>query len=145
MKIHLLIMHRQFNASIEEVWEVFNDHAGFGKIMGQKFQRIKDSPDPANINGVGSTRKVNIPLFPLEETILKSEKPNRIEYQISKGSPFAYHYGTMVFKELAGGNTSLDYTIEMGSNIPLFAGLAKLVLGTTMRAGLRKYARSFTK
>ncbi len=96
MKIHHLKMHHESNSPIEVVWEVFNSHAEYGKIMGQSMTRITDSTDPDNVNGVNSVRKINIPLMPFEETIVRSIKPHRIEYRISKGGPLAHHYGIMV-------------------------------------------------
>ena len=80
-----------------------------------------------------------------EETIVKSEKPVCIEYQITKGTPLNYHYGSMQFKSLPGGKSAIDYTIKMGSKIPLLAGLIAGILGKEMTAGLKKYAEGLKK
>lgn len=141
MKIHHIKMYQEFNAPIEKVFEAFGDHANMGKILGQKITRIVDSKDPSNINGVGSVRRIHIPVFGFEETIRKSEKPNRIEYQISKGSPLSHHYGTMIFKTLPNGKTSMDYTIELGSKLPLMGIILKNALNSAIGGSIKKYAK----
>jgi uncharacterized protein YndB with AHSA1/START domain len=141
MKVYRLEMHQEFNAPIEKVWEAFSDHYSFAKMMGQKMTRVVDSTDPTNVNGVNSVRKIHVPLISFEETIRKSEKPTRIEYQITKGSPFAHHYGTMVFKSLPGRKSAIDYRIELGSNVPGWAWLIKQVLRVAVEGGMRRYAR----
>ena len=135
-------MHQEFNAPVEKVWEAFSDHENFGKMMGQRITRVVDSSDPANINGINSVRKIHVPLIAFEETIRKSEKPRCIEYQISKNSPLAHHYGTMLFKSLPNGKSALDYTIEIGSNATLWAPFVKTLLSAAIGGSLKKYART---
>ena len=36
MKIHEITVYQEFDATIDQVWEAFNDHANFGKMMGHK-------------------------------------------------------------------------------------------------------------
>lgn len=141
MKIHQIKMYQEFNAPIEKVFEAFGDHVNLGKILGQKMTRIVDSKDPSNINGVGSVRKIHIPVFGFEETIRKSEKPNRIEYQISKGTPLSHHYGTMIFKSLPNNKTALDYTIELGSKLPFMGIILKGALAQLIGGSIKKYAK----
>ena len=141
MDIHKIEIYREVNAPAEKVWRDFNDHAGFGKMMGIPAERIADSPDPGNINGVGSVRVIKIPLFPFEETIRRSEMPDSIEYQITKGSPLDHHYGRIQFKPLPGGGTGIDYTIELGSKIPLLGIIIKMALQKGLENGLDKYVK----
>jgi hypothetical protein len=145
MKIHEIQIYQEFDAAVEQVWEAFNDHANFGKIMGQKIQRIIDSTDPDNINGIGSVRALSLPLLPFEETIVKSEKPVIIEYKISKGTPLDHHYGKMQFTSLNGGRSAIHYNIELGSKIPLLGGFVKNALEKGIASGLRNYARRLKK
>ena len=144
MKIHKVVMHQEFNAPIEKVWDDMSDHVSMGKIMGQKFTRIVDGKDPANPNGVGSVRRINIPVFGFEETVRKSEKHSLIEYQISKGTPLDHHYGTMVFKSIAENKTSLDYTIELGSKLPFLGAILKMALGNMIGGSIKKYAEKLS-
>ena len=141
MKIHEIKIYQEFDAPVETVWEAFNDHSNFGKMMGQKIRRIVDSTDPNNINGIGSVRHLSIPLSPCEETIMKSEKPTLIEYKITKGTPMHHHYGWMRFKSLPDGRSAIDYTIELGSKIPLVGGILKMALTKGLTDGLKNYAR----
>ncbi len=138
-------MYQEFNAPIEKIYEAFGDHASMGKILGQNIYRIVDSKDLSDINGVGSVRKIDIPVFGFEETIRKTEKPNRIEYQISKGSPLSHHYGTMLFKSLPNGKTAMDYTIELGSKLPFMGGILHFALGKIMGGSIKKYAKKLDK
>jgi len=36
MKIHEIKVHQEFDAPIEQVWEAFNDHVNFGKMMDRR-------------------------------------------------------------------------------------------------------------
>lgn len=141
MKIHEINVHQEFDAPISEVWKAFNDHINFGKMMGQKVQRIVDSLDPGNVNGVGSVRLMRLPSGPFEETIVKSEKPSLIEYKITKGTPLHHHYGRMRFSDLGGERSAIDYSIELGSKFPLIGAIVKAALGKGIADGLKNYAR----
>ncbi|MBK9458557.1 MAG: SRPBCC family protein [Sphingobacteriales bacterium] len=145
MKIHKVKIYQEFDAPIAQVWEAFNDHANFGKMMGQNVDRIVDSPDTNNVNGVGSVRLIKLPIAPFEETIRKSEKPTCIEYQISKGTPLHHHYGSMQFKSISAQKTALDYSIEVGSKIPLVGLLIKIALQKGIGSSLKNYAKRLKK
>ena len=145
MKIHEINMYQEFDAPVDMIWEVFNDHVSFGKMMGLKFERITDSKDLNNPNGIGSVRLIKTPLLSFEETIAKSEKQGCIEYRISKGTPLNHHYGKMQFKSLPGGKSALNYNITIGSKIPLLGAIVKSGLQTSMQAGLKKYAARLKK
>jgi hypothetical protein len=146
MKIHEIKVYQEFDAPAEQVWEAFNDHETFGKMMGQKVTRVVDSPDPANINGVGSVRSLPLPMMPFEESIVKSEKPSLIEYKITKGMPILHHhYGRIQFAGLPEGRSAVTYTIELGSKVPMLGGIVKSGLGKGIRDGLAGYARRLKK
>lgn len=143
MKIHRLVLHQQFNAPVEKVFQTFSNHEQFGKMMGQPVRRIVDSTDPQDVNGINSVRIIPLPLIPFEETIRRWEKPHRIEYQITKASPLAHHYGTMVFSSLPNGTSAIEYTIELGSPVPLWALFVKTLLRFAIGGSMKKYAKSF--
>ena len=145
MKLHEIKIYQEFDAPVEQVWEAFNDHANFGRINGLEVERIVDSGDKANINGVGSVRLIKIPLMAFEETIRKSEKPKLIEYQVSRGTPLNHHYGTMLFEDLPGNRSSLNYSITVGSKIPLMGWIVKRGLQKGISEGLSKYAAKLKK
>ena len=145
MKIHEIKLYQEFDAPIEQVWEAFNDHANFGKMMGQKIVRVVDSTDPGNINGLGSVRSLSLPTGPFEETIVKSEKPKLIEYKITKGTPLHYHYGRMQFSSLPDDRSAINYSIELGSKYPLVGMIVKTALDKGLAGGLASYARKLKK
>ena len=145
MKIHEIKIYQEFDAPVEVVWDALSDHKNFGKLMGIPVERIIDSPEPNNPNGAGSVRRINIPLFGFEETILKADKPNYIEYKISKGTPLNHHLGKMVFKALPGQRSAIDYTITLGSKVPLLGAIVKNGLGNGINKSLKSYARRLQK
>ena len=145
MKIHEIKIYQEFDTPVELAWEAFNDHANFGRINGLVVERVVDSPDKGNINGVGSVRLIKTPLLAFEETIRKSERPGLIEYQISKGTPLKHHYGKMLFESLPGNRSSINYSISVGSDVPLLGWIVKTGLQKGLTDGLRKYAAGLKK
>ena len=144
MKIHEVKVYQEFDASAAQIWEAMNDHATFGKMMGQKVVRIVDSSDHANINGVGSVRSLGLPIA-VEETIIRSEKHSLIEYKITKGTPLHHHYGRVRFADISTGRSSVTYEIELGSKIPLVAAIVKAALQKGIADGLRNHAERIKK
>ena len=145
MAIHKVILHQEFDAPAERVWEALSDHNNFGKIMGQNMKRILDSQDPGNVNGVGSVRLISLPMLSFEETVRKSQRGSLIEYQITKGTPLDHHLGRMAFTDLPGNRSALDYTIELGSKVPLLASIVKVALENGIGSALHKYAKGLKK
>lgn len=135
-----VLISQDFSMPVEKVWEDISNHENFGKILKQKITILKTADNPQEPCGKGSIRKIHLPLFALEETILKSEKHKSIEYQITKNNPFAYHYGTLIFSILPNQNSNLSYQIELKSKIPFFAKLAGNALQKALSKGLKKYA-----
>lgn len=140
MSVQKIIMKQDFSAPVDQVFGILSDHAKFGQICGIKMTRTTDGADGAN--GLGSIRKINIgPLPSFEETITEFTPNEFIQYKITKGSPIKNHVGELSFSE-SNGITSLLYTIELESKIPLTTGLIKLALENGISKGLRKYANS---
>ncbi len=145
MKVHEINLYQEFSAPVDQVWEAFNDHANFGKMMGQDIKRVADSTDAGNVNGLGSVRSIKIPGAAFEETIVRSQRPVCIEYQITKGLPITYHYGNMQFKSLPDGRSALDYSVKLGLKLPFIGGLVSSVLKKQLGKGLAAYARRLQK
>lgn len=128
---------QRFEAAPEKVFAYFADHEKFGRIWGGEFRRIRAGDDPREPDGVGSVRLIRAPAgAPFEETIVVFERPQRIEYVVSKGSPIKNHRGVILFKP-AGGGTELDYTISFDPRIPLTGGLIRGILKLSWRRGVR--------
>lgn len=107
----------QIDASPETVFDFFCDHESFGKIWTGNFKRIKDSDDPGNPNGVGSVRLISNGPLNFEETQTRCERPEVIEYQVTRGSPIKNHLGRIQLIAENGG-TRIDYSIEFDPKIP---------------------------
>ena len=136
---------QDFNVPAQKVFEFFCNHHRLGEIWDGRFQRIKDSADPDNINGEGSVRLITLPFLSFEETVTKAIPPNRIEYTISKRSPLKNHYGVMKFIDMDNGRSRLDYQIEFDSKIPFTNGLLKLILRLKLGKGIRLLAIRFSE
>lgn len=133
-KIHVTA---DFSCSPEQLFEYLEVHENLSDIF---FPMTVKTIRPGNdsLYGTGSVRQLSIAGFlPFEETIVVSDKPNRIEYTITKGSPLKGHYGVMLFQPTATG-CHLDYTIQFDSDIPFLADIVKLGLESGINNGLRK-------
>lgn len=107
-----------FPAPPAEVFAYFADHENLGRIWAGRARRIKDGDDPTDPNGLGSVREVKGAGLAFQETIVVFEPTRRIEYQISRGSPFKNHHGVILFAEAPGGGTELAYSIGFDPKIP---------------------------
>jgi uncharacterized protein YndB with AHSA1/START domain len=116
-----------FAAPRERVFVFFADHGKFGRLWPGKFRRIRDSADAGDPNGLGSVREIRSGGLTFEETVTAFDPPERIEYQVTKGSPIRNHLGRLLFTDEPGG-TKLVYTIEFEPRIPLTGGLICSVL-----------------
>jgi hypothetical protein len=133
MKTHAVKIKLRFNAPVEKVFALLNDHPTLGKIYGIKMSRIVDSNDAENLNGVGSVRRFSIGL-PIEETVVKSQKNKLIDYTMTKGMHFfSSHYGTMIFQVLNDKQCELDYTITVGVKFPILRSCLKTVQHNSYR------------
>ena len=138
-------LNLEFNAPVDEVFNLLSDHQQMGKILNTSVRRVKDG-DP-QLNGLGSVRRiapVPLPGVPFEETVTRFEPNRLIEYTVSKGSPIKNHLGRMVFTE-ADQKTKLQYTIQFESKLPLpFSGtVIRVVLEQLLKAGLGKVEKRY--
>lgn len=140
MPVNTIKMKQVFNAPVSEVFATLSDHNTFGKICGINMSRVVDGADGAN--GLGSVREIKIGILPgFEETITEFKPDEFIQYKITKGSPIKNHVGELRFSE-EGGATTLDYTIELESKIPLTTSIISKGLEQGISKGLQKYAQS---
>ena len=129
---------KQFSFSVDKLFDFLSDHSNLEIVFAPaKVKRVKDGADSPN--GVGSTRRMKLPLAPaFEETVTKLEPNKLIEYRISKGSPLKNHLGTMRFSETPNGGSQLHYTIEFESCVPLVGPVIAAGLTQAIRRGLGK-------
>jgi ribosome-associated toxin RatA of RatAB toxin-antitoxin module len=131
--MHLVSTQTHFTASPEAVFNHFADHEKFGKIFGGSAKRVKDGNDEPN--GLGSVRYIN--LLGFEETIVAFDRPNAIDYAITKGGPLKNHLGQIRFVPVDGG-TRVDYDIRFESKVPLLGYLVAAALKGAYTRGIRK-------
>ncbi|MEY2863441.1 MAG: hypothetical protein RLY58_1148 [Pseudomonadota bacterium] len=134
-RVHVV---QEFNAPIEAVFATLSEHENLNQIFfPAKITRLTDGQGARN--GVGSSRKMSIPLAPsFVETNTVYDENQRIEYKITSGiSPIKDHLGVMQFTDL-GGRTRLEYTITFKGRLPLVGPLVKLALQDGVSRGLKK-------
>jgi hypothetical protein len=129
-----------FPQPLPAVFAHLSRHENLAAVFGVPVQRVQDSPDPAEPDGVGSVRRLRIGPLAIEETVTLFEKDRTIEYRVTRGGFIKHHVGVMRFSE-RGGGTHLDYTVEIQSHIPLASGPVAKSLELGMRRGLEKLAR----
>lgn len=124
-------------APIEVVFERITDHESMRDWPGVADCRLIQEGAPRN--GVGAVRQVRVRGLTLNEAIVHYEPPVRYDYSIVKGLP-VIHRGSVTLEE-HGGATTLTWTIDMSSHVPLFAR----VVGWQLKAALPKVLAYFTR
>ena len=141
MRAHHVVIDRDFSKSPERVFAYLAEHENLAEIFGAKVTRLRDGQDGER-NGVGSVRKLQIgPLPAFEETVTEFVPPERIVYEITKGSPLKGHVGVMTFSA-HGKGTSFHYDIRLASPIPGVAAIVKASLTSSVKKGLDKVEQS---
>ena len=139
-RIHFL---QDFDTSLNTVFSFFSDHNRLKEIYPAFIKRIIDSPNPTNCNDVGSSRLIISLPFIFQETIIKYDAPNYLEYKITLGSPLKNHIGKMNFIALSPTKTRLDYVIEFEPYIPFTGFIANQINTKVVQDALSNLARKF--
>jgi uncharacterized protein YndB with AHSA1/START domain len=135
-QVHII---KDFNFPVEQLFALLSEHENLSKIFfPAKITRIKDGIDSRN--GVGSARKMSLPLAPsFVETTLVYDENKLIEYAITEGiSPIKNHRGVMTFTDLGNNRSQLNYTIEFKGRAPLIGPIIKIALQNGIEQGLEK-------
>lgn len=139
-----ITVKQYFKQSPAAVFSKLSKHSIYNTAFWpMQVERIKDSANPENPDGVGSVRQMGFgPVKPLLEEIITLEPNQLIEYQLIKNPLISYHLGRLEFQP-QGEGTLLTYSIELDGKIPLstFIILANLKLAITL--GMAKLARQF--
>lgn len=137
-----ITVKQYFKQSPEMVFSVLSKHNTYNTAFWPlQVERIKDSANPDNPDGIGSIRQMGFgSVKPLLEEIITLEPNQLIEYQLIKNPLVSYHLGRLEFQP-QGQGTLLTYTIELSGKIPLstLIVLANLKLAVTL--GMAKIAR----
>jgi uncharacterized protein YndB with AHSA1/START domain len=136
VRAHHVIVDHDFAKPPERVFEYMVEHENLAELFGAKVTRLQDGRDGER-NGVGSVRQLKIgPAPAFEETVTEFERPSRIVYRITKGSPLRGHVGVMTFEPDGRGGTHLHYDIRLASPIPGLAALVRASLTRSVNKGL---------
>lgn len=130
MPRHEVRIHEVINAPREKVFAFLAEHEKFAALFGGRCARVKDGQ--GEVNGLGSVRRIGPGLLSFDETIVTFDKPSRIEYQITRGSPLKNHLGTIDLNS-TGGTTEINYVIRFDGKIPFTGGLIAWLLHTAWK------------
>ncbi|XID75391.1 SRPBCC family protein [Alkanindiges sp. WGS2144] len=134
-KVHII---QDFDFPVAQLFQTLSEHENLRQIFAPvAIKRVQNGQDSRN--GVGSARKMSLPLVPsFVETTLVYRENELIEYAITKGiTPIKDHYGIMKFINL-GERSRLDYTIEFKGRLPFIGTVVKLGLENGIKRGLKK-------
>lgn len=133
---------QDFSCSVEQLYDYLTVHENLSIIfVPAKVTRIKEGSDMPN--GLGSVRKLSLPLVPsFEETVTLNQPNERVEYRISGGfTPLKNHIGVMRFSSTPQGSR-LHYTINFDGKLPLIAPVVGFGLTQGIRRGLKTLSKT---
>lgn len=139
LKTQYINIIKEFDAPVEKVFATLSEHENLNKIFAPaKITRISNGKDSRN--GVGSARKMSIPLAPsFVETNLVYQENKLIEYAITGGiAPIKAHRGIMKFSDLGNNRSRLDYSITFKGRVPFIGSIIKIALENGINRGLKK-------
>lgn len=138
MALQTICFEQFFAAPRETVFAWFAQHENVGRLFYCSSARVRDGDDPgADVNGVGSTRRVRHGMFKLEQTITRFEPPSLIEYRGTSGWPIGAQLGRLQFEAVPGG-TQLKYNIEFESRLPGSGGMLSTLLSRAWQRGVQR-------
>jgi hypothetical protein len=128
---------QDFPQPLSAVFAHMAHHDNLAVLFGVPVRRIRESPDPAEPNGLGSVRVVAIGPVKIEETITVFEKDRLIEYRITRGGFMKHHRGELRFSA-QGDGARVEYQLELESALPLMTGPILKGLQKGISRGLRR-------
>lgn len=133
-----------FPAPRSKIFKFFGTHKKVGLIFGGQFDRIKDGEDAKNPDGLGSVRRIKLPLPgpSFEETIITFQPETLIEYTVTRGSPIKNHLGHIEFSDAPNGGTRVKYTIGFEPRIPCTGLVIKGILSAGFKMGIPRVMKN---
>lgn len=137
-----ITVQQKFKQSPEQVFEAFSKHSIYNDAFWPvQVERIRDSADPQNPDGLGSVRQMGFgPIKPVKEQIITLEPNQLIEYKLIGNPLIKHHVGRLKFTTIDGG-TLLTYEIELTGKLPLMSLPILAGLKVAIGVGLAKIAR----
>ncbi len=127
----------QIHAPIEIVFDRLADHSRMSEWLDADIKRTRDSTVTAEgVNGTGSVRTLRmLGIMEFDETVVRSDRPHKIEYEITRGSPLRGHHGTITLAR-DGNSTAIEWNIEFNMAIPFTGPVTGFLLKTAIGRGL---------
>lgn len=137
-----ITVQQKFKYAPQQVFEAFSRHSIYNEAFWPvQVERIKDSADPQNPDGLGSVRQMGFgPIKPVKEQIITLEPNQLIEYQLIGNPLIRHHIGRLKFTSIDEG-TLLTYEIELTGKLPFIALPVLAGLKVAIGMGLAKIAR----
>lgn len=134
--MHRITVTHHSQRSLPDLFATLSDHNRLGQVLGAPVKRIRDGQ--SEVNGVGSVRKIGVGPLGVEETVTAVTPNESIEYRITRGGfPIRNHLGRLNFAA-NGAGSSVEWTIEFDSALPLVGGVARGALEKLIGMGLRR-------
>lgn len=127
---------QEYGQPVEKVFQKLADHNQLGRILGIPVKRVVDGK--AEVNGVGSVRRMGLWPVTVEETVVAVVPNQSIDYRISKGgAPLKNHSGGLTFSKTATGSRVV-WKISFDSSLPIVGPVVQQVLTQGLRLGLKR-------
>lgn len=141
MGTYRIEIREEIPAERDRVFALFADHGRFGRMLGVPVKRVRDS-DGDDPNGVGSVRRIGIagPLA-FEETIMRFEPDEAIDYAVTSRTLIRNHQGSIRFADSGNGSTHIHYSIQFDEVVPLTGRVIRAALETGIHKGIRRAHR----
>lgn len=133
---------RHFDASPEEVWRIYTDHARWKEWSGFDHTTL-ETPGTEHRDGVGAVRVFGSGPVSAFEEVVEFEPPHRMAYRVIRGGlPIKDHFGEVLLTP-DGDGTLLVWRARFNSRwpIPGFAPLMRLLVQRVFRTTLAGLAR----
>ncbi len=139
MSHHHLRIEQYFHHDCAAVFARLSDHDQLQTVFGVPCRRLRAGD--AELNGVGSVRRIGIWPLAVEETVVAQQAERRIDYRISRGGgPLRAHRGQIEFLAQDGA-CQVVWEIWFESPLPGVGVLLERLLAGAIRRGLKKMAR----
>ncbi|RYY78243.1 MAG: SRPBCC family protein [Moraxellaceae bacterium] len=137
-----ITVQQKFKQSPKQVFEAFSKHSIYNDAFWPvQVERIRDSADPQNPDGLGSVRQMGFgSIKPVKEQIITLEPNQLIEYKLISNPLIKHHVGCLKFTAIDSG-TLLTYEIELTAKLPLMSLPILAGLKVAIGVGLAKIAR----
>lgn len=138
MAHHTIEVEHTSGRPVAELFAELADHDRLRRVLGVPVRRIRDG-EGAELNGVGSVRRLGVGPIGLEETVTAVEPQRSIEYRITRGAgPVRNHRGRLEFSSVGTGSRVI-WTIDYDT-LPILGTVLHAVLARVLERGLGKLA-----